>query len=189
MKTVIPSALEKPQGHRPFPPGRRPSLLARHLLRSLVWTGWALILLLGLLGSPESARAGLGTAFSAQEAAHLGYSRVVTATLPGPLTAYTLSRTATNPLGHAVTERIREVAGPDGRIFALSWSTIHHPDLNLLLGKRLPSSLPFIRGERTLSLPTLELRMGGSVLHSEGMAWDPRRLPPGINLQELLTLP
>lgn len=182
MKTITPSALKKPQGRRPF-------LLTPHLLRSLGWSGWVLILLLGLPGSFESARAALGGAFSAQEAPHLGYSRVVTATLPGPLTTYTLSRSATNPLGHTVTERIREVAGPDGRIFALSWSTVHHPNLRLLLGGRLPASLPFVRGERILSLPTLELRMGGSVLHSEGMAWDPRRLPPGINLQELLTLP
>lgn len=151
--------------------------------------GGLLLLLLGVLGFPESANAALGGRFSSFETTRLGYSRVVTATLPGPITTYTLIRTANNPLGHTVTERIREVAGPDGYIFALSWSAIHHPDLNLLLGKRLPSSLPFVRGERILSLPSLELRMGGSVLHSEGEAWDPRKLPPGINLQALLALP
>lgn len=148
-----------------------------------------LLLLLGIIGFPESARAALGSPFSFQEVSRLGYAHVSTASLPGPLSVYTMSRTTTNPLGHNVIERIREVAGPDGIIFALSWSGIHHPDLGELLGGRLPASLPFVRGERVLSLPNLELRMGGSVLHSEGTAWDPRRIPPGDNLSTLLALP
>ena len=148
-----------------------------------------LLLLLGIIGLPESARAALGSPFSSQEASRLGYSQVATASLPGPLAVYTMSRTTTNPLGHTVTEQIREVAGPDGRIFALSWSGIHHPDLGELLGGRLPASLPFVLGERILSLPNLELRMGGSLLHSEGTAWDPRRIPTGADLTTLLALP
>ena len=154
--------------------------------RRIFWGG-AFFLALFLL--PKTAGAAIGQPFSPREAARLGYSHVATATLPGSLTSYTLSRTVTNPLGHEVTERIREVAGPDGVVFALSWSGIHPPDLGRLLGGRLPSPLPFVRGPRILSQPNLELRMGGSVLHAEGSAWDPRRIPPGTNLPAILALP
>ncbi|MGC8529971.1 MAG: DUF2844 domain-containing protein [Leptospirillia bacterium] len=184
--------------HRdPWRPPRSPSLPAlagedrsppgllrksrRLLAGSVLFLGFALL--------PERAGAAIGQPFSLQEATELGYPHVATASLPGSLTAYTLSRTVTNPLGHTVTERIREVAGPNGRIFALSWSGIHPPDLGRLLGGRLPSPLPFVRGPRILSQPNLELRMAGSVLHAEGSAWDPRRIPPGTNLPALLDLP
>ena len=165
--------------------GRTRSGLLRKSRRALF--GGAFFLALFLL--PARAGAAIGQPFSPQEAARLGYPRVATVTLPGSLTSYTLSRTVTNPLGHAVTERIREVAGPDGVVFALSWSGVHPPDLGRLLGGRLPSPLPFVRGPRILSQPNLELRMGGSVLHAEGSAWDPRRIPPGTNLPAILALP
>jgi hypothetical protein len=151
-----------------------------------LWAG----LLLILLSSPPPARAALGEIFSSGEMARLHYSSLVTTPEAGGITLYTLSRTRKSPLGRGdLTERIREVAGPDGRIFALSWSGIHHPDLGRLLGGRLPTPLPFTRGARILSTPTLELRMGGTVIHSEGTAWDPRLLPPGADLRRLLELP
>ena len=165
--------------------GRHRSGLLRKSRRILL--GGAFFLALFLL--PKTAGAAIGQPFSPREAARLGYPHVATASLPSSLTAYTLSRTATNPLGHDVTERIREVAGPDGVVFALSWSGIHPPDLGRLLGGRLPSPLPFVRGPRILSQPNLELRMGGSVLHAEGSAWDPRRIPPGTDLPAILALP
>jgi len=149
----------------------------------------AAFLLIFLL-SPHTARAALGEVFSSGELASLHYSALTTTPEAGGLTLYTLSRTRKSPLGRAdLTERLREVAGPDGRIFALSWSGVHHPDLRRLLGGRLPSPLPFARGARILSTPTLELRMGGTVIHSEGTAWDPRLLPPGADLRRLLELP
>ena len=165
--------------------GRNAPGLLRKSRNPLLWG----VFLLALFLLPERAGAAIGEPFSPQEATKLGYPHVATASLPGSLTSYTLSRTVTNPLGHTVTERIREVAGPDGVVFALSWSTIHPPDLGRLLGGRLPSPLPFVRGPRFLSLPTLELRMAGTVLHAEGSAWDPRRIPPGANLPALLALP
>ncbi|MGC8500144.1 MAG: DUF2844 domain-containing protein [Leptospirillia bacterium] len=147
-------------------------------------------LLLAFLLSPHTARAALGEVFSSKELASLHYSSLATTQKTGGITLYTLSRTRKSPLGRAdLTERLREVAGPDGRIFALSWSGVHHPNLRRLLGGRLPSPLPFVRGARILSTPTLELRMGGSVIHSEGTAWDPRLLPPGADLSTLLELP
>ena len=165
--------------------GRRRSGLRRKSRREIL--GGAFFLALLLLSEP--AGAAIGQPFSPTEATRLGYTHVLTTPLPGSLTAYTMSRTATNPLGHEITERIREVAGPDGVVFALSWSGIHPPDLGRLLGGRLPSPLPFVRGPRILSQPNLELRMGGSVLHAEGSAWDPRRIPPGTNLPAILALP
>ncbi len=144
--------------------------------------------LLLLLASP--AFGAIGTPYAPSETTGLGYTSEQTTSISPGLMVYTMTRIRTNPITNAsVTETLRQVAGPDGVIFGLSWSGIHHPRLGPLLGNRLPTQLPFSRGPRILSTPHLELRMSGTVLHSEGMAWDPALVPNGISLSNVLAIP
>jgi hypothetical protein len=146
-----------------------------------------LISLLILACSPALALAAMGLPFDTSETGRLGYTAFSTSPLSGGLTAYKMTRTRKNPVtGQDVTETLTQVAGPGGRIFALSWSGIHHPDLARLLPGRLPRVRTFRRGPSTLSTPTLVLRMSGTVIHSEGEAWDPSLVPPGVSPATLL---
>jgi len=143
-----------------------------------------------LLFSPALSLAAIGRPFDSGETARLGYTSLTTTPMAGGLTSYTMTRTVKNPVtGFDVTETLRQIAGPGGVIFGLSWSGIHHPDLSKVLGGRLPSLLPYQRGVRTFSTSRLVLHMAGTVIHSEGEAWDPALVPPGVSPLTLLALP
>ncbi len=140
------------------------------------------------LSSP--ACAAIGHPYDSTEMGVLGYTSEQTSSLAGGLTVYTMTRTKSNSVTKSlVTEVLRQVASPSGVIFGLSWSGIHHPKLNKLLDGRLPRILPFAHGSRAFSTPSLELRMAGTTLHSEGMAWDPALVPPGVSIPKILTIP
>lgn len=146
-----------------------------------------LFALLLLAFSPALALADMGLPFDTSETIRLGYTACATSPLSGGLTAYKMTRTVKSPVtGQNVTETLTQVAGPDGRIFALSWSGIHHPDLSRLLPGRLPRVRIFRRGPSDLATPALVLHMSGTVLHSEGEAWDPSLVPPGVSPATLL---
>jgi hypothetical protein len=149
-----------------------------------------MIALLLLVVYPFSAAAAIGQPFDPDETATLGYTAETTSPLSGGLTVYQMTRTLKNPVtGRDVAETLRQIAGPDGIVFALSWSGLHHPDLSRLLSGRLPKFLPFRRGARMVSSPNLVLHMAGTVIHSEGEAWDPSLVPPGISPMAVLARP
>lgn len=134
--------------------------------------------------------AAIGHPYDSAEMAVLGYTTEQTSSLAGGMTVYTMTRTRTNAVTKSpIIEVLRQVAGPSGVIFGLSWSGIHHPKLDKLLGSRLPKPLPFAHGSRVLSTSSLELRMAGTTLHSEGMAWDPTLVPTGVSISKILTIP
>lgn len=166
-----------------------PELFSRRLSPApALLTGCALALL--LLGPPSPAEAALGAPLSLAEVSELGYSQATTSSLPGGLTAITMTRTRQNPLnGRPVPEVLRQVAGPSGRIFALSWKGLGQPDLSKLLPGRIPAAVPYRRGSTLVTTPTLVLHLSGSVLFSEGAAWDPALVPPGVAPLTVLSLP
>lgn len=86
---------------------------------------------------------------------------------------------------------IREFAGADGVVFAVSWSGPVKPDLQQLLGKYFDRFRDAPRqpgaGHRHGGLRSddLVVRSSGHMRAFTGIAWLPQRLPAGVRPEEL----
>lgn len=94
---------------------------------------------------------------------------------------------------------IREYVGPDGRVFAVTWSGLAHPDLGPLLGRyegeyraaarqaRAPEPGGREGGRRALRVEGGQVIVDrwGHMRDRHGRAWLPAQLPAGVDVDDL----
>jgi hypothetical protein len=86
---------------------------------------------------------------------------------------------------------LREFAGADGKVFALSWSGPVYPDLHLVLGSyytqfaQAASTTRSTRRHLDIEQPGLVVQNSGRLRAFAGRAWVPSMLPPNFSIDEL----
>ena len=89
--------------------------------------------------------------------------------------------------------QIKEYITPQGRVFALTWNGISHPDLSSLLGsyfkeyesKRTQTGLPHGRKLRAIQTARVVVMKSGHMRNVRGGAFVPDLVPPGVKPEEL----
>ena len=137
----------------------------------------------GAFGLTRSARAALGddVASVEQDRARMGASLQVRRS-----TGYDVHEMAA-PIGSTV----REFVGPDGKVFAVSWSGGWRPNLRDLMGVHYDRFIAGMAGRRRsrapvrLELPGMVVVMGGHLRTFFGHAYLTDMLPAGFSTQEM----
>jgi hypothetical protein len=86
---------------------------------------------------------------------------------------------------------VREFVGPDGKVFAVSWSGGWRPNLRDIMGVHYDRFIDSTRGKRRsaglarIELPGLVVVMGGYLRTSFGQAYLTDLLPTGVQPQDL----
>ena len=153
------------------------------LLRPLLFSLTVLLCL-------PSAWAVLGQPLAANVPANAGppLRSALASTTPNPL--YT-TQVSTQDSGTVVTE----YANTRGVVFALTWQGPVLPPLETLLGSyfsNFQAAADASRSRRSLGTPlqiqsdTLVVQSSGRMRHFSGYAYDPQRVPSGLNIHALL---
>ena len=138
-----------------------------------------------ILGFALPARAGLGDFSSAIEKDRKGLSaRKMSANGRGKFTTQALE---------SDSGKVTEYVSPEGRVFAITWQGLDHPDLSLLLGSYAGAYLEsdknrkLIRGKRKQQhrSSSLVVQKWGGMRNFRGRAFDPKLLPAGVNENEI----
>ncbi len=86
---------------------------------------------------------------------------------------------------------LREYAGPDGKVFAVTWTGPFIPNLRESLGSyfaEFAARAPAAHGSRTHLLvrePDLVVESGGHMRAHHGLAYLPQALPSGVSVGDL----
>ncbi len=88
---------------------------------------------------------------------------------------------------------LREYVSPDGRVFAIAWDGLAHPDLKPLLGayaaeyEAASRAAPRTPGRRSQRLRSdrLVVERWGHMRDRHGRAYDPALLPAGVTLDAI----
>ena len=111
------------------------------------------------------------------------------------------SRQVTQAAAYAVHEMksdgsvVREYVSPAGKVFAVTWQTVGHPDMQQLLGsyyQQLQQAAPPPAGTRrarrapvAIHTPGLVVEIGGVPRHIVGRAYVPQMLPANVPLTDI----
>lgn len=160
--------------HRPV----KPQLLIALLLLTAETTGWA------ALGQLPSVAAGSETHTASPRANRLA------ATGRTQFVGYAVERSSQED-----GTLVRELIGPDGVVFAVTWQGPVLPNLQALLGNHFGTFMAFsarTSKSRGIGSP-LSVRSDALVIHSggrmrgfRGYAYLPERVPAGINISDVL---
>jgi hypothetical protein len=100
--------------------------------------------------------------------------------------AYDIHRITT-----AAGSNIREYVSPDGKVFAVGWSSAGHPDMRQLLGayfeqyQRALQNPRKGRGPLAIHDPGLVVELGGHSRAFTGRVYVPELVPQGIDLGDI----
>ena len=112
------------------------------------------------------------------------------------------SRRVTQAAAYAVHEMqssgllVREYVSPAGKVFAVTWQTAGHPNMQQLLGSyydqfqhAAPPQVGATRRARrapvAIHTPGLVVEIGGVPRHIVGRAYDPQQLPANVSLTDI----
>jgi hypothetical protein len=91
---------------------------------------------------------------------------------------------------------VREYVSPAGKVFAVTWQTVGHPDMQQLLGSyyeqfqhAAPPQVGATRRARrapvAIQTPGLVVEIGGVPRHIVGRAYDPQMLPENVSTADI----
>ncbi len=111
--------------------------------------------------------------------------------LQGALTVRTKSQYEVHDIAMASGAMVHEYVSPNGRVFAVTWSTSQTPDLEVLLGASYDRFVAEARNHRTghhvlsIATPDLVMSVTKTQRSSVGRVFVPALMPSGTSRAEL----
>jgi hypothetical protein len=177
LRNFVAHSQQEPDGKNPA----KDCAIMKSCLSTLLW----LVFLTGILSLPGQAQATLGEAADsiARDSQALKAVKRATTTRYN----YTVQEVVSD-----ATE-IREYLTLSGRVFAVAWNGLVHPDLTVLLGSYAKEfqdakrQSPRKHGQRRLKVeaPRVVVETWGHMRNLRGRAYLPDLVPEGVNINDL----